>query len=92
MRYCPKTDCTRQLGYADHEATFCGNCGTELTPYIVCLCGKDAYTPRLPHAYCLGCGVQFTEAYLGQCMATQLKGIVKEITEQQMVIPGGFLD
>ena len=92
MRYCPKTTCARQLGYIDSEATFCADCGTEVIPYIACLCGKDSYTPKLPKTYCRSCGAQFTDAYLGQCMATQLKGIVKEITEQQAVIPGGFLD
>ena len=79
MRYCGNTTCSRQMGYCDDAATYCGECGTELTPYIQCLCGQGSSSPKIPKAFCLACGVRLTNEYLGRCMSQQLAGMVKEI-------------
>ena len=82
MKYC--AECTSWAGniYQDGEQ-FCREHGTELTPEIQCLCGKATYHPRSGQKFCASCGEAFTPAYLGRCMATQLKGLVGAIAEKQ---------
>ena len=84
MRYCPNLDCDRKIRYADSDGLYCGECGTELTPLIRCLCGAQTFNPKLLTAYCSGCGVKLDAKYLGRCMAAQLQGMVGEIAKKSV--------
>ena len=84
-QYCGNRACQWTLGYYADEK-FCLECGTELTPYIQCLCGKRALNPKRLPAYCDQCGVQMTVEYLGKCMGKQLGGMVNEISQQVSVL------
>ena len=87
MRYCPNTVCDT---YGSGTGAFCPECGTELVPFIQCLCGKESFNPKqfpsghrtLLPKFCEGCGVALTDTYLGQCMAAHLKGLVGQIAEK----------
>ena len=98
--YCANQDCRNGGGYG----TVCKECGRELTPEIRCLCGERGFNPKrfpwqpageraylLPR-FCEACGAELTEAYLGRCMAAQLKEMVKEIAAKQSAELTGFLD
>ena len=85
MRYCSNPMCASRIWLAECAGSFCPECGQDMTPCIRCLCGKTYYNPRTPEfmpKFCPHCGKAFTEAYLGQCMAAQLKGLVGQITEK----------
>lgn len=82
MKYCPSEGCKKAWGYWDNEGDYCRVCGTELTPYIDCLCGKPnkaTYNPNALPAFAACCGAKITEAFLGQCMAKQLKEMLKAV-------------
>lgn len=87
MKYCGSHACQSTMWYHDAEM-FCRSCGKELTPEINCLCGYNSFNPKsnLP-AFCSHCGAALTEAYLGQCMAAQLRGMVQEIAKKQAAFP-----
>ena len=94
MNYCAVQTCSQEIWLTD-AAKFCPQCGTEATPCIRCLCGGFEYNPRTPNQmgkFCSSCGKEFTETYLGQCMAVQLKGLVGAIAEKHAVIPQGVVD
>ena len=95
LQYCADVTCSNDVWKANCTGRYCEGCGEEMTPCIRCLCGKTEYNPRTPQwmpKFCSVCGQQFTDAYLGQCMAAQLKGMVREITTKQSVETQGFLD
>ena len=85
MRYCPNSQCSQPVWQSKYDGAYCGACGEELTPCIQCRCGKTEYNPRTPEwmpTFCPHCRAEFTDAYLGQCMAAQLKGLVAEISQK----------
>ena len=82
MKYCGNIKCTTTGPYIDRD-NFCEICGTELTPFIECACGKSTYNPRqrVPLLFCTYCGAKWTEDYLSQCMKVQLGKMVDEIVK-----------
>ena len=87
MKYCPNAvECGEMRYFSNHEL-WCSQCREELTPCIRCLCGGSEVHPRYPleAKACPRCGERFTEAYLGQCMAAQLREMVSEIAARKGV-------
>lgn len=84
MKYCAQDGC----GYLGMNLeNFCEECGTELTPYIQCLCGQKSFHPTTHPLFCNWCGTSLTEEYLGRCISAYLKGMVKDITERKNLLP-----
>ena len=86
MRYCSNLACSNPNNYyMETEGGFCSSCGTELTPYIQCLCGKQSFNPKFLPKFCTGCGVAVTPTHLGQCMKAQLHEIVQQVSQKLSV-------
>ena len=79
MNYCGNKKCPRNVGFTETEGEFCDTCGTELTPYIKCQCGKKDFNPKLIPLFCSQCGVELTVDYLGKCMSRQLCEMLEKL-------------
>lgn len=83
LTYCPNLDCPSEVW--ENDANYCPNCGTKMNPCIRCLCRQEWYNPRRRNTmprFCPFCGREFTEAYIGECMRTQLKEITGNVAEE----------
>ncbi len=65
MKYCPTNGCTT-IWSMDNE-NFCHDCGVQLAPEILCLCGQESFSRKRPPKFCAKCGAAVTDAYLDQC-------------------------
>lgn len=80
LKYCGDMGCQKTAVFDDHD-TVCSRCGQTLTPCIECLCGQYEINPKERKAGCPKCLREFTEAYLGRCMAKQFGWIVREVVD-----------
>ena len=80
MRYCGEKTCRNDLGQWVDGQDYCADCGTELTPYVECVCGgMGRYNPKRLPKFTPCCGIQLTEDVLAQSMSKQLKTMVAGI-------------
>lgn len=80
LTYCPNRSCPDQT--AQFKVPYCGTCGSERVPLIKCLCGHEGWDPKDRQRFCSACRHRWDEAYLAECMTTQLTGMVRQVSER----------